>query len=81
MVSAWGWVAALALLGLAARVAVVIVRDARKHPPIAASRRRFRLAELIDTSRDDVDPQWAWLRETLGQPATTTITDDQQENP
>lgn len=58
-----GPVTGLALVAIVAavRAAVAAVRGLR-------AVRRYRLDELADLSRDDVDPGWPDVRQTLGTP-------------
>lgn len=56
----WDWVGPVA----AATGIALVIRGVRGLRAI----RRWRLAELADLSRDDVDPDWPDVRQTLGTP-------------
>jgi hypothetical protein len=58
-------VASLAISGLFLLVAaVLLVLRLRNRRQV----RGYRLSELLDLSRDDIDPHWPQVRDTLGDP-------------
>lgn len=52
--------------GVAAAITVLAVYAAAR--AVLAAARRWRLRDLADLTRDDVDPHWPDVRQTLGTP-------------